>query len=117
MTGPIAAVMIHVADPTAGLEWYEQAFAGAVRRLLPGSDFVFLEYGGVLLELVPVDAKVASGAAGSVVYWQVPDFSAALTHFQSLGAELYRGPLDIEDGQRMGQVRDPWGNLIGLRGH
>lgn len=59
MTGPIAAVMIHVADPTAGLNWYEQAF---------------------------------------------------------VGAELYRGPLDMGDGQRMAQVRDPWGNLIGLRG-
>ena len=110
VTGAIAAVMIHVADPAEALNWYEQAFAGAARCLLPDTDFEYLDYGGVMLELVPADAKVASGAAGSVVYWQVPDFAAALARFQSLGAELYRGPLDIEGGQRMAQVRDPWGN-------
>jgi predicted enzyme related to lactoylglutathione lyase len=72
--------------------------------------------GGINLEVVPSDEKVASGAAGSVVYWYVPDFEAALAHFESLGATLYRGPMDIEQGQRMCQVRDPWGNCIGLRG-
>lgn len=116
MTRPIAAVLIHVGDPERGLDWYEQAFVGAVRRVLPDTDFEYLDYAGVMLEVVLADAKVGSGAAGSVIYWQVPDFAAALAHFRALGAELYRGPLDIEGGERMGQVRDPWGNLIGLRG-
>ena len=40
----------------------------------------------------------------------------ALRHFEGLGAIRYRGPMAIEDGQRMCQVRDPWGNCIGLRG-
>lgn len=31
-------------------------------------------------------------------------------------AALYRGPIGIEAGQRMCQVRDPWDNCIGLRG-
>ncbi|WP_414657825.1 VOC family protein [Deinococcus sp. VB343] len=113
---PIAAVMIHVADIAEGLNWYARAFPDAVRRTFPDSPFEYLDCGGVMLELVPADAKVQSGAAGSVVYWQVEDFAAALAHLQSLGAELYRGPMQIEGGQRMGQVRDPWGNPIGLRG-
>ncbi|TOL44982.1 glyoxalase/bleomycin resistance/dioxygenase family protein, partial [Vibrio parahaemolyticus] len=37
-------------------------------------------------------------------------------HFQKLGARLYRGPMEIEDGLSMCQVEDPFGNLIGLRG-
>ena len=113
---PIAAVMIHVADIAGGLNWYARAFPDAVRRPFPNSSFEYLDCGGVMLELVPADAKVQSGAAGTVVYWQVEDFAAALAHMQSLGAEIYRGPMQIEGGQRMCQVRDPWGNCIGLRG-
>ncbi|MDY0831642.1 MULTISPECIES: VOC family protein [unclassified Pseudomonas] len=33
----------------------------------------------------------------------------------TLGATLYRGPMKIEGGEWMCQVRDPWGNCIGLR--
>jgi putative transposase len=68
------------------------------------------------IELVPSDDKVASGSAGSVVYWSVPKFAAALRELLALGAVLYRGPMHIEHGQSMCQVQDPWGNCIGLRG-
>ncbi|MDF2508924.1 MAG: glyoxalase/bleomycin resistance/dioxygenase family protein, partial [Microbacterium sp.] len=60
--------------------------------------------------------KVASGPVGSVVYWSAEDFRRALSHFESLGAELYRGPMKIDGDLWMCQVRDPWGNCVGLRG-
>jgi mannose-6-phosphate isomerase-like protein (cupin superfamily)/predicted enzyme related to lactoylglutathione lyase len=113
---PIAAVMIHVPDVQAALSWYEQAFPSAERKRVESHDFEYLAIGSVMLELVPADAKVASGAAGSVVYWHVADFDKALEHFERLGAVLYRGPMEIENGRRICQVRDPWGNCIGLRG-
>jgi len=53
------------------------------------------------------------------VYWSVDRFDAALRGFESAGAVLYRGPLRLDDAQGvqyMCQVRDPWGNCIGLRG-
>ncbi len=113
----IVAVMVHVADVALGLDWYERAFPSAVRkRITDPIDFVFLDVNGVMIEIVPADDQVASGAAGSVVYWKVEDFDASLHRLQSLGATLYRGPGKIELGQRMCQVRDPWGNCIGLRG-
>lgn len=112
---PIVAVLIHVADVPAGTAWYSRAFPEATRKRLE-DDFEYLQLGGVQIEIVPADTKVASGSAGSVVYWQVPDFDVALEHMLSIGATLYRGPIQIEDGQRMCQVRDPWGNCIGLRG-
>ncbi len=34
----------------------------------------------------------------------------------SLGAQLYRGPMDLENGHRICQVLDPYGNSIGIRG-
>ncbi|WP_418318307.1 VOC family protein [Piscinibacter sakaiensis] len=113
---PVAAVLIHVADVGKALDWYARAFPTAVRTIAPGTDFVFLQVGPVRLELVPADEKVGSGAAGTVVYWQVEKLEQALRHFCSLGATLYRGPMLIEAGQGMCQVRDPWGNCIGLRG-
>ncbi|RYD41717.1 MAG: glyoxalase/bleomycin resistance/dioxygenase family protein [Verrucomicrobiaceae bacterium] len=116
-TSPIAGVLVHVADISEGLAWYERAFPHAARRRIDEPlPIEYLAIGDVMLEIVPADKKVASGAAGSVVYWRVEHFEAAVAHFESLGAPLYRGPLAIENGQQMGQVRDPWGNCIGLRG-
>jgi predicted enzyme related to lactoylglutathione lyase len=108
--------MIHVGDASAALAWYGRAFPAATRHRDASAHFEYLRVGGVQLEFVPADEKVASGAAGSVVYWRVPDFAEALARLQTAGAALYRGPMAIEDGQRMCQVRDPWGNCIGLRG-
>lgn len=112
------AVMIHVNDVAAALTWYARAFPRAVRKklTLPRFEFEYLDLDGVMLELVPADEKVSTGASGSVVYWKVPNFDQALAHFQSIGATLYRGPGGIEAGKRMCQMRDPWGNCIGLRG-
>lgn len=62
------------------------------------------------------DAKAAAGTSGVVVYWQVANFREALAHIEALGAQLYRGPLLIDRGEAMCQVRDPWGNCIGRRG-
>ena len=114
----ICAVMIHASDVDAALDWYSRAFPAARRKVIASHDkeFECLELDGIQIEIVPADEKVASGAAGSVVYWAVDDFETELKHFQSIGAKLYRGPGEIEDGMRMCQVRDPWGNCIGLRG-
>ena len=112
----IVAIMVHVADVEAGLYWYQQAFPSAKRKSISEPFFEFLDVNGVSIEIVPADEKVSSGAAGSVAYWHVADFDFALSHMQSIGATLYRGPADIEAGKRICQVRDPWGNCIGLRG-
>ncbi|MGY4827294.1 VOC family protein [Sphaerotilaceae bacterium SBD11-9] len=113
---PIAAVMVHVASLAEALAWYERAFPHARRQRVSHPAFEFLVVGDVQLEFVLADHKVSAGAAGTVVYWAVPEFEAALAHFQRIGARLYRGPMQIEGGQAMCQVQDPWGNCIGLRG-
>ncbi len=115
-SGPIAAVMVHVDDVAAALDWYACAFPAAERIGIAPPAFECLALGGVRIEIVPADAKVAAGASGSVVYWCVASLDDALAHFQDLGATLYRGPMAIENDQAMCQVRDPWGNCIGLRG-
>lgn len=112
----VSAVLVHVEDMAKGLEWYQKAFPDAVLTVSQPSGFAFLQIGQTQLELVPADDKVGSGAAGSVVYWWTDDFEKSVTHLEGLGGELYRGPLRIDDNLIMCQVRDPWGNCIGLRG-
>jgi predicted enzyme related to lactoylglutathione lyase len=112
----IAAVMIHTPEPEAALAWYQRAFPSARRIVLSNLSFELLRVGEIQLEFVPSDEKVAAGPAGTVVYWVVHDFKLELQRLQGLGASLYRGPLEIEDGQAMCQVRDPWGNCLGIRG-
>ncbi len=117
LVSPILAVLVHVPDVAAALNWYEKAFPESTRKTITEPQTVhYLDIGGVMLEIVPADEKVTNAAAGSVVYWHAGDFAETLAHFLGVGATLYRGPLDVEYGQRMCQVLDPWGNCVGLKG-
>ncbi|QUJ66241.1 glyoxalase/bleomycin resistance/dioxygenase family protein [Photobacterium sp. GJ3] len=111
-----SAVLVHVSDVAKGLEWYQKAFPEAVPIYHQDFDFTVLDLNGFSIELVQADEKVGSGKHGTVIYWSVDDLSATLAHFESLGAHLYRGPMQIENGLSMCQLEDPFGNLIGLRG-
>jgi predicted enzyme related to lactoylglutathione lyase len=112
----VAAVMVHVPNVADGLAWYQRAFPTAVRSRVAEPDFEFLLVGDTRIEIVLADVKVSSGPCGSVVYWRVAQFEEALAHLQRIGASLYRGPMQIEGGNLTCQVRDPWGNCVGLRG-
>ncbi|XNG99002.1 glyoxalase/bleomycin resistance/dioxygenase family protein [Vibrio cyclitrophicus] len=111
-----SAVLIHVPDVAKGLEWYKKAFPDAVSVHYPEFDFTILDLNGFSLEIAQADEKVCSGKSGTVLYWSVASLPVALAHFETLGAHLYRGSIDIENGLSMCQVEDPFGNLIGIRG-
>ncbi|MFN3239640.1 MAG: VOC family protein [Pseudomonadales bacterium] len=114
-SNPIAAIMIHAADWQRAYEWYRSAFPNAKEVQVEEYEFRYLKIGNIALEIVQADEKVSAGTAGTVVYWQTNHFDARLKYLLDLGAELYRGPKRIEKGKRMCQVKDPFGNLIGLR--
>lgn len=112
----IAAVMIHTPEPAAALAWYQRAFPTGRRVTMGEPALEALRVGDVQLEFVPADERVAAGAAGTVVYWSVADVEPELQRLLAIGARLYRGPMAIEDEQAMCQLRDPWGNCLGIRG-
>lgn len=62
------------------------------------------------------DDKSPFSTGGSVAYWSVVDFNAAIAHFQKHGAKIYRGPIPIENGKSICQMIDPIGNVIGFVG-
>lgn len=110
------AILVHVPDVKQGVQWYQQAFPEAVPIYYSKFDFTVLDIQGLSLEVVQADDKVGAGKKGTVVYWSVSDLAQTLSHFERLGAHLYRGPMAIENRISMCQVEDPFGNLIGLRG-
>jgi predicted enzyme related to lactoylglutathione lyase len=112
----IAAVMIHAPCVKEGLNWYQKAFPDSVRHQEDGGSFEYIAIDGTALEVVQADSKVPAGAAGTVVYWHTENFEVRLNYLLSIGATLFRGPMDIEGDERMCQVLDPFGNPIGVRG-
>jgi len=111
-----AAIMIHVPDVSEALLWYQTAFPGSQVISAADSLIAVLSIDGFLLEIVQEDEKVRSGPSGTVLYWSVASLANEIAHFENLNCTIYRGPIEIENQESMCQVRDPFGNLIGLRG-
>jgi predicted enzyme related to lactoylglutathione lyase len=111
----VSEVMYFVADRRAAAAWYSNLFDTEITWLEDPEHF-FIRIGNQDVWFHDSDSKVPSGAAGHVAYWQVTDFDAVLERATKLGAQLYRGPLDRQDGTYMCQVKDLDGNLIGFIG-
>jgi predicted enzyme related to lactoylglutathione lyase len=112
----IVELMFFVPDRRKAAEWYSRLFDTPITQM-EEPEYYFICVGGIGVWFSQEDEKVASGTAGEVAYWRVESFAEALGRAEALGAALYRGPLlREEDGLTMCQVRDPFGNLIGLVG-
>lgn len=51
---------------------------------------------------------------GTVPYFAVADFDASRTEMLQAGCVAHRGPLALDDGRRICQIRDPFGTIWGL---
>jgi len=111
------SLMLHVPDLEKASDWYIKVFPEITRVNLTDDDLVVLEIDGFYLEFVKSDKKVSSGACGTVLYWFVESFPTTIKRLKTLGANIYRGPIEIENRQSMCQFMDPFGNVIGIRGN
>jgi predicted enzyme related to lactoylglutathione lyase len=103
--------MFFVADIRQSRDWYEN-----VLGCLPEQEmehFAMFKVGRVELCLLRADDKSPVSTGGSVAYWEVDDFDAAVQHFLAHGATLHRGPAH-EENLWFCQILDPFGNVIGL---
>jgi uncharacterized protein len=111
----VVEVMYFVPDRRGAAEWYSKLFDVEI-TYLDNPEYFFIQVGSQQIWFHQEDAKVSSGAAGHIAYWQVDRLAPILEAARKLGASLYRGPLDRQDGSYMCQVKDPYGNLIGFIG-
>lgn len=101
-----------VRDLAAAKAWY----AGVVERppYFDEEFYVGFNIGGFELGLVPEpDAPDERDAAG-VAFWGVTDADAAYARLVSLGAMDHEPVQDVGGGVKIGAVRDPFGNVLGV---
>ena len=76
--------------------------------------YVGFNIGGFELGLVPeADAPMERDAAG-VPFWGVDDAELAYQRLLTLGAVDHEPVQDVGGGVKIGAVRDPFGNMLGV---
>jgi len=111
----IDGVMYFAEEPLKLLGWYARLFSVEIKQL-EALQFSYLDINGYIIEVHPADGKNGTGKNGRVTYWKIADFEAFIEKATGMGASVYRGPINIENNQKMAQLLEPSGNLIGIRG-
>jgi predicted enzyme related to lactoylglutathione lyase len=115
MFNRVAEIIYFVSDRNKAAEWYARFFNTTIVQL-EDPELFFLRVGDQEIWFHQADEQMPHGNAGQVAYWQVDNFQRTLERVTKLGAVVYLGPLDRLDGQHMCQLKDPFGNLIGIIG-
>ena len=101
-----------VADLAAARAWAVSVLA---REPYYDEDFyVGFNVGGFELGLVPEPDAPAERDAAGVAFWGVGDAEAAYQRLLGLGAADHEPVQDVGGGVRIGAVRDPFGNVLGV---
>lgn len=101
-----------VADLGKAKAWYAEVLERA--PYFDEEFYVGFNVGGFELGLVPEpDAPDERDAAG-VAFWGVGDADAAYERLTSLGAAEHEPVQDVGGGVKIGAVRDPFGNVLGV---
>ena len=104
----IRTVMVFVADPAGAARFWSRALEAPMDDDDPLVDLGNLE----LFFHTADDRKNPQG--GTVVYFGVDDFDAARDELLGAGCAPHRGPLTLPSGERICQLRDPFGTIWGL---
>jgi predicted enzyme related to lactoylglutathione lyase len=101
-----------VADLAAARQWYVD-----VLERQPYFDeefYVGFNVGGFELGLVPEPDAPAERDAAGVAFWGVADAEAAYQRLLALGGHDHEPVQDVGGGVKIGAVRDPYGNVLGV---
>lgn len=101
-----------VSDLSKAKDWYSKAF-----QAKPYFDEVFyvgFNIAGYELGLHPEDKEVKEKAESVMTYWGVENIEEEYKRFLSLGASVHQAPQNVGGEIVVAEVKDPWGNIIGL---
>jgi predicted enzyme related to lactoylglutathione lyase len=102
-----------VQDMAKAKEWYSKVL-GIQPYFDQPAFYVGYNVGGYDLGLVPAPKAEAKRAAAGVAYWGVEDAHAAYQRLIELGATPVEDVQDVGGGMLVGEVRDPFGNILGV---
>ena len=109
--GRVREVMVFVDDPAAAVRFWSDAL-----QLDPRAGLPLLDLGHIELFFNLADPEKNPQGGSTVVYFEVDDFDATRDALLAAGCKQHHGPLAIEDGRRICQLRDPFGTVWGLNG-
>jgi predicted enzyme related to lactoylglutathione lyase len=101
-----------VADLARAKAWYADVLERA--PYFDEEFYVGFNVGGFELGLVPEPDVPADRDAAGVAFWGVSDAAAAYDRLLSLGAADHEPVQDVGGGVKIGAVRDPFGNVLGV---
>lgn len=99
-------------DLTAAARWYTR-LTGA-HPYFEEPFYVGFSLGGYELGIRPTKEGQPVQTGSATAYWGVPDVDAAVARALELGASELEPVMDVGGGIRLGAVRDPFGNALGL---
>lgn len=110
-----SAVVFFVDDVQGARQWYRAVLGVEPYRVEPA--FVGFRVGAFELGLHSADppSAAAERGRGAVCYFAVVELADALARLTAHGATVLRAPIALPEGGRACQVRDPFGNVFGLR--
>ncbi|MCC7052295.1 MAG: VOC family protein [Gemmatimonadaceae bacterium] len=101
-----------VPDLAAAKAWYTSALERP--PYFDEEFYVGYNVGGFELGLVPEPEAPAERDAAGVAFWGVDDAEGAYARLVGLGAADHEPVQDVGGGVRIGAVRDPFGNILGV---
>jgi predicted enzyme related to lactoylglutathione lyase len=109
----LRTVKYDVADIAAAKTWYTKVF-GVEPYFDEPAYYVGYNIGGFELGLTPEPGAGANRQPAGVAYWGVEDAPAAYKKLIEQGATSVSEPQDVGGGIVVAEVRDPFGNIIGV---
>lgn len=101
-----------VADLAAARKWYAEWLG--IEPYFDQPFYVGFDVNGFELGLHPDSPEHQAGRGGGVAYWKTADLDAEWARLLSLGGTAISAPQDVGEGTRVAEIRDPFGNTIGL---
>lgn len=109
----IRTCLLFVNEIKKSRDFYQNFFQIKPVEDLP--DFASFQFGAIFFNLHLADEALSPvSTGGTVVYFCVQKIDEWIERALSLGAEIWRGPITIEEGWTLIQLKDPFGNVIGL---
>lgn len=109
----LRTVKYEVQDIAKAKDWYSKVF-GVQPYFDQPAYYVGYSIGGYELGLVPEPKAAAKRETAGVAYWGVEDIQAAYQRLLELGATSVSKVEDVGGGILVAEVRDPFGNVLGL---
>lgn len=99
-------------DLAAAKAWYAQVLG--VDPYFDEPFYVGFNVGGFELGILPDENAAPERAAAGIAYWGVAHADTTYSRLIGLGAKEFAPIEDVGGGIRIGAVRDPFGNILGV---